>query len=156
MRALPEHSILGDAAPVIMISLLAVNLNKSSEINGQWLHFSLCVRACFCVRLCLYLFVCSQKTSTHPLLTYVSAPPPCSLLSVGLIYCTRTHLCLNYWTGIIKVRLHRCWPLRKHMDVFHPPKGAIKSVSQGVTQLSGRLYMAKIAHTNPPAIQSQF
>lgn len=49
MGADPEPGLLGDAAPVIMISLQVVHLNKSSEINGQWRHlffvfvsFSLC------------------------------------------------------------------------------------------------------------------
>lgn len=60
MRADPEHSFLGDAVPVIMISLQAVNLDKSSEINGQWLHsFLLCVyvHAFVCVCVSLFVFV---------------------------------------------------------------------------------------------------
>lgn len=119
-----EHSILGDAVPVIMISPQAVNLNKSSEINGQWLHFSFCV----CTRTCrchiFYIFVCSQNLQQH-----TNVPPH---------VCLNSPVCCSQWTwftthtphsqlldGIIKVRLHRLWPLKKkkHMDVFHPPKG---------------------------------
>lgn len=79
---------------------------------------------CLCVCMHLYVFICvcaRTKPSTYPT-EHVSAP--CLVLSTDLIYYTQAHtprpLLLD---EIIKVRLHRLWLLRKHRDVFHPPKG---------------------------------
>lgn len=90
-----EHSILGDAAPVIMISPQAVNLNKSSEINGQWLHFLLCVCTCTCQ---IFIRLCAHKTynNTLSLHTFASALLFAALSGLDLLH---THLTLNYWTG---------------------------------------------------------
>lgn len=123
IRAHPVRSILGDAVPVIMISLSTVNLNKSSEINGQWLHFSLCVCVhafvCSCVFICLHS---RKKPQLCPLLTHASVvhrPPFAALSGLDLLH-AHTPQPLD---RIIKVRLHRCWLLRKNRDVFHSPKG---------------------------------
>lgn len=92
-----------------------------------------------------YTFVCSQNLQQHTVPPHVCLSPP---------------VCCYQWTwftthtphpqlldGIIKVRLHRLWPLKKTHGCFSPTKRAINSVSQGVTHSSGRLCMAEIAHT---------
>lgn len=104
--------------PAITIPLQAANLNKSSEINGQQLHI-------YMLFVCMYMHapmacICLGTENARTRSSYISAPR--LLLSVDVIHYTRLprQLGLCYCDGIINVRL------RKHRDVIHPPKGAIK------------------------------
>lgn len=140
-RPEPERCILGDAAAVIMTSLSAVNLNKSSEINGQWLHF-LFRRVCVCVCSYLSVFFCvaaHKNLNTPPPHPHVSAPLLLSLsfyrvlLSEDMIY--YAHTSASTAGRDYKSKASSSVAAKKTQWCFSPTERAIKSVSQGSNTL---------------------
>lgn len=138
-RAHPELRILGDAAPVIMISLQAVNLNKSSEINGQWLYSfpRVYVRAC----VSLY-FMCNRTKKTPQSPSTHMSQSPLSLLDV--IYCTHTSASATGRDH--KSKASSLLAAKKTHRYLSPTKRAINSVSQWGRHSSGPTWQEK-AHT---------